>query len=222
MKAHTQKSYTFKSRPLSKVLSYIHKSTLKVSPQTTQDTSHSILMDTKLQLNFIVACILQTKVQEANNFTKKVGKALASKLAGVGISGGLLSLVPSLAIAGKGMAVSVVLGGLVMGVVLVTYKLFSSKGREYSDVSPYEREIIDKSILIIRLIDELDETLHFPDKQEMKGILKELIDPLNSLLIEHEKEIRKNLDTKNKLVFKVQALPNFAKLTTRYTSFTKN
>ena len=207
------------------------------------DDRRAILIETNERLNYIVACILQTDVKNANKFTKNVGQALASKLTGAGVSGGLLGLVSTFGTAGTGTAIgtlsgasatsatlawvggivgggmvagTVLTGGLAVGVGFVTYKLISSKEREYSELTTKERDIVDKAIIIIRIMDEIIETLSFPTKEKMKDYLNDYICPLAQLVIENEDHILANLDTKNRLAFNLHAIPDFEKLLDKY------
>ncbi len=210
------------------------------------DNSRSLLIDTKAELNYIVACILQTNVKEANSFTTKAGEALVSKLVGAGSAGGLLGLVSTFGTAGTGTAItslsgaaatnatmawigSIIGGGMVAGTVLTgglavivgfgTYTLMSSKAREYARLEKNEREIVDKCILLIRYTDELIEKLYFPNQQEMKSLLEESVCPLNKLLVNSEDDILSRLDTKNRMALNINAIPNFDELIKKYKKF---
>jgi hypothetical protein len=189
---------------------------------------------------------MQTDTKEANTFTEKAGKVLVSKLAGASATGGLFVLVASLGTAGTGTVIgtlsgaaatnatlalvgSVVGGGMLAGTILTgglgalvgigTYKLLSSKAREYSNLTNYERVIVDKCILLIRYADELIEKLYFPNKQEMQNLLHESICPLNKLLLDNEDKILANLDTKNRLALNIHAVPDFEELIKKYKAF---
>lgn len=203
------------------------------------------MLSTKSDLNYIVACILQTDVKDANKFTSKAGKALASKLIGAGAAGGLIGLVSTFGTAGTGTAIgtlsgaaatnatmawiggiigggmlagTVLTGGLVLAVGAGTYKFMSSTSREYSNLEKDEREIVDKCILLIRYTDELIEKLYFPSKQEMGSLLNESIYPLSNLLLKEDISLR--LDIVNRIAFKKRAILNLKKLIKRYEEFT--
>ena len=205
-----------------------------------------MLISTKKDLNYIVACILQTDVKEANNFTYKVGKTLAAKLVGSSASGGLIGLVSTFGTAGTGTAIGtlsgaaatnatmawiggIVGGGMVSGTVLTSglviavgvgaYKFMSSKAREYSELTKEEREIVDKCILLIRYSDELIEKLYFPTQSEMNNLLNESINPLSILIQNSQEEILSQLDVANTIAFKTKAIPNFSKLIQNYKDF---
>ena len=211
-----------------------------------EQNSYSLLISTKKDLNYIVACILQTDVKEANNFTSKAGKALASKLVGASTAGGLIGLVSTFGTAGTGTAIGtlsgaaatnatmawiggIVGGGMVAGTVLTgglviavgagAYTFMSSKAREYSKLEKDEREIVDKCILLIRYSDELIEKLYFPTQLEMQNLLNESIHPLNTLIQNSQEEIFSRLDITNKVALKTKAIPKFKKLIQNYKDF---
>ncbi len=242
----TKGQYLAGDTHIKRTATYIKGEVKKISHNSEVDTSRTLLNDTNKELNYIVACILQTSSESAYNYTKEAGQILTSKLVGVGISGGLLSLVSSFGTASTGTAIStlagasatnatmawvgsmvgggmfagtVLSGGLAIGVGVVAYKLLSSDAREYSDISVIERDIVDRCIFIIRLIDELNNRLTLLNKKEIGNMLKDYILPLHTLLIENETQIVVNLDNKNTLAFQIHALPDFDVLVERYKNF---
>ena len=60
----------------------------KIKVDTSNQDLRALLLDTKSELNYICSCILQTDKKTAYNITNKAGEVLASKLAGLGVSGG--------------------------------------------------------------------------------------------------------------------------------------
>ena len=226
------------------------KSTINYSLHQSKDkqeqNSYSLLISTKKDLHCIVACVLQTDVKEANRYTSKVGKVLASKFVGASTAGGLIGLVSTFGTAGNGTAISglsgaaatnatmtwiggiiggsmlagtVLTGGFVIVVGAYTYRFMSSKARDYAKLEKDEREIVDKCILLIRYIDELIEKLCFPSQLEMRNLLDESIYPLNTLLHNAQEEILARLDITNQVIFKARAVPTFNKLIQRYKNF---
>lgn len=210
--------------------------------------SYSLLIDSKKKLNYVVACILQSSVKDTNEFTNKVGRALASKIVGASSAGGLVGLVATFGTAGTGTAIGtlsgaaatnatmawiggVVGGGIAAGTVLTgglallvgigSYKLMSPKARDYSSLSKIEREIVDKCILLIRYTEELIDITYFPTQSEMENILNESLLPLHSLIYASQVEISKKLDITNRLLFNQKAMPQFNSLIKKYEKFVK-
>ena len=203
----------------------------------------ALLLDTKKELNYLVACILQRDVKTTYSMTNKAGEILASKLAGLGVSGGVVGLVSTFGTAGTGTAIStlsgaaasnatlawiggIIGGGMFAGAILTTalamgsgwaaYKLFKSKPREYENLDKIDREIIDKSIILIRAIDEMIQDVQIPNHDIVKNFGKNDIMELYKLVKNHKNEIKQKLDKRNQLAFTLKSLPHLDKIIIRY------
>jgi hypothetical protein len=216
--------------------------TIKNSKIQVQDF-RKLLLDTKSELNYLCSCILQTNPKTAYTITNKAGELLASKLAGLGFSGGMLGIVSTFGTAGTGTAIgtlsgaaatnatlawiggiigggmfagTILTGGLAMGVGIFTYKLFKSKPREYEKLEKIDRQVVDKCIILIRVIDELTDGVNIPEKEVVKNFAKNDIMELYKLVKEHKNDMKKRMDKKNHLAFSIKSLPSLDKIVIRY------
>jgi hypothetical protein len=202
-----------------------------------------LFIDTKAVLNHICSCILQTDKKTTYNLTSKAGDLLASKLAGLGISGGFLGLVSTFGTAGTGTAIGtlsgaaatnatlawvggIVGGGMFAGAIITAgltfasgayaYKLFKSKPREYDELEPTDRQVVDKCIILIRVIDEAIKGISIPSKEIVKDFGKNDIMELYKLIKDNKSDIKSRLDTKNNIAFTAKSLPSLDKIVIRY------
>ena len=215
---------------------------------TTGKKSEKLLLSTKHELNFLVACLLQTSSKDASRFTEKFSKLLVTKISALGATSGVLGLVSSFGTAGTGTAIatlhgaaatsatlawvgglvgggmvagSIATGGLGFVVGLGTYKMLSSKAKEYDKLSVLERFFVDKSTILIQYIDEWLEKKEIIYAEDLEAFSKSSLIPLFTELQEHKSEIEKNLDIKNKLLFQTKALRNFKSLLEDYDTYDK-
>lgn len=169
----------------------------KIKVDTSNQDLRALLLDTKSELNYICSCILQTDKKTAYNITNKAGEVLASKLAGLGVSGGILGLVSTFGTAGTGTAIgtlsgaaatnatlawvggiigggmfagTIITGGLAIASGAYAYKLFKSKPKEYEDLEPIDRQVVDKCIILIRFIDEQTDNVNIPVLDTIKKL----------------------------------------------------
>ena len=195
-----------------------------------------LLVTTKKELNYIVACIMQVNAKTATDFTGRVGKAIASKAAGAGAAAGFLGLVSTFGTAGTGTAIAslsgvaatnatlawvgglvgggmaagtLLTGGLALVVAVGAYKLLGSEPREYETLAETDRKIVDTCIILIKAIDEQISKGEKPSLEEMTLIYKHSIAPLHTLMKENEKDICSRLDFKNDFAFSCNALPDY-------------
>lgn len=195
-----------------------------------------LLKKTKKELNYIVACIMQVNAKTASDFTQRVGKALASKVAGAAAATGFLGLVAAFGTAGTGTAIaslsgaaatsatlawvgglvgggmaagSVLTGGLALVVGVGMYKLLGSTAREYDSLEYIDQQIVDTCIILIKAIDEQIESQKVPSLDEMKLIYQHSIYPLYILMNDNKKDICSRLDFKNDFAFEANAIADY-------------
>lgn len=195
-----------------------------------------LLRDTKDELNYIVACIMQVNVKSASNFTRRVGQAAASKIAAAGAVTGFLGLVSAFGTAGTGTAIAslsgaaatnatlawvggllgggmalgtLMTGGLALIVGVGAYKLFASEARTYESLTTADRQVVDTCIILIKAIDAQIQNKTEPTLDEIKLVYERSIEPLYRLMKDNEKDISSRLDIKNDCAFNVNAIPDY-------------
>jgi len=195
-----------------------------------------LMVTTKTELNYVVACIMQVDSKSASDFTGRIGKALGAKMAGAATATGFLGLVSAFGTAGTGTAIAslsgaaatsatlawvgglvgggmaagtFLTGGLALAVGVGAYKLFGSNPREYESLDVIDRQIVDACIILIKAIEEQIEKNEKPSLEELELINRCSISPLYKLMKKNEKDICSRLDLKNDLAFSVHALPDY-------------
>ena len=78
----------------------------RVKPYFLPESTEELLSNTKNELSYISACIMQVSHGEAEKLASQFGAVIASKVAGVAASGVLLSLVSTFGTAGTGTAIA--------------------------------------------------------------------------------------------------------------------
>ena len=207
--------------------------------------ARQLLLDTKDELTYLCSCILQTDAKTTYTITQKAGEIIASKLGGLGASGGVLGLISTFGTAGTGTAISglsgaaatnatlaalgsVVGGGMFAGGVLVVgitagtgmffYKLMKSTPREYDSLPSDDREIVDKCFILIKAIEEETAGIVIPSNEQVSLFGKNDIVPLYKLLKQYKDNIKSNLDVRNSTALGMKVMPNFDKLIIRYST----
>lgn len=211
-----------------------------IKPYWAPETPDELLRNTRQELIFINACILQISRDEAEQLAYKLGNAVVSKIAGVASAGALLGMVSTFGSASTGTAIatlhgaaatnatfywvgSLLGGGVATGAFLTggftlavgygVYRLLSSKAREFEELSEAERHVIEASGFLIAAIGDLLEhnSIRF-SVDEAELLLQNTLKPLHTFLVGHSDEIRKNLDARNDLLFKEHAIVDFQKV----------
>jgi hypothetical protein len=208
-----------------------------IKPYLLPETPNELLQNTKKELVYISACIMQISASESEKVATQFGNVVASKIIGVASSGAILSLVGTFGTAGTGTAIAslsgaastsaslawlggLLGGGMATGAVLTggvaviaglgAYKVLGSNKREFEDLEPVEQQIVQYCWF---LISSIDEYLNNPDKQltpdQARGFLKGTLKPLYALLHDNEAQIAANLDTKNAVAFRQHVLKDY-------------
>ncbi len=195
-----------------------------IKPYFPPETPDELLLNTKNELVYISACIMQVSPNEAKRLAGQFGTAVVSKIAGVAASGALLSLVSTFGTAGTGTAIAslsgaastsaslawvggllgggmatgaVLTGGAALVVGLGAYKALSSEKRNFEELDEIEQRIVQYCWMLIAIIDE-----HLEKKEikfvsgQARTLLTVTLLPLQKLLEENEEVICMNLDKK--------------------------
>lgn len=213
------------------------KSRRVIKPYFSPETAEELLQNTRKELAYISACIMQISPGEAEKIATQFGSVVASKIAGIAASGTLLTLVSTFGTAGTGTAIAslsgaasasatlawvggLLGGGMATGAVLTggvgivvglgAYKALSSTRRDFDDLDEVEQRIVQYCWMLIAIVDDY---LENEDRQfGVDGAHSLLVDtllPLQSLLIENSGSICRNLDKKDALAFRQHVLKDF-------------
>jgi hypothetical protein len=208
-----------------------------IKPYFAPETVDELLNNTKRELTFISACIMQVSAGEAEKVAGQFGAAIVSKITGVVTTGALLTLVSAFGTAGTGTAIAslsgaaatnatlawvggllgggmaagaVLTGGASVVVGLAAYKLLSSERRAFESISESEQRIVQSCWLLIAMIDDFlaDKNCTF-DQEVAKGLLNNTLLPLQVTLADGAEEICTQLDAKNAVAFRQHAMIDF-------------
>jgi hypothetical protein len=208
-----------------------------IKPYFPPETPDKLLENTKNELAYISACIMQVSPNEANKLAGQFGTAVVSKITGVAASGALLSLVSTFGTAGTGTAIAglsgaastsaslawvgsllgggmatgaVLTGGVALVVGLGAYKALSSEKRNFEELDEIEQRIVQYCWMLIAIIDEHIENqeVKFVSGQA-RTLLTVTLLPLQKLLKDNEEVICSNLDKKNTAAYRQHILPDF-------------
>ena len=210
-----------------------------VKPYFAPETPEELLLDTKRELIYINACILQISTGDAEVFANKLGAAVLSKIAGAGAAATLIGLVSAFGttaagtalntlygaaatnatmawiggLLGGGMAAgALVTGGVALAVGVSLYKLWGSDARDLESLSAVEMQVVEATGFLIAAITEvLAGAERRLTSKDADTLLKNVLYPLEQNLKEHCDEICKNLDNKNRIAFKQHAVIDFRK-----------
>jgi hypothetical protein len=211
-----------------------------IKPYFSANNADELLRNSRNELNYISACIMQISAGEAETAAGQFGAAIVSKITGVATTGALLALVGAFGTAGTGTAIAslsgaaatnatlawvgsllgggmaagaVLTGGLSIVVGLGAYKLLGSERRAFESLLDVEQRIVQCCWLLISILDDLlaDETRSI-DADIATGLLNNTLLPLQALLTEHAPTICGNLDVKNAVAFRQHALVDFQRV----------
>lgn len=211
-----------------------------IKPYFLPETLGELLSNTKFELTYISACIMQISAGEAEKAAGQFGAAIASKITGIATTSALLTLVSTFGTAGTGTAIAslsgaaatnatlawvgsllgggmatgaMLTGGLSIVVGLGAYKLFGSERRTFENLSDVEQRIVQSCWFLIAMINDIstDKNNAFnPDVAS--GLLNNTLRPLQAMLSEHTNDICLNLDGKNAVAFRQHVLIDFQRV----------
>lgn len=211
-----------------------------IKPYFSPENSDEVLSNTRNELTYISACIMQISAGEAAKAAGQFGAAIASKITGIATTGALLTLVSTFGTAGTGTAIaslsgaaatnatlawvgSLLGGGMAAGAVLTgglgivvglgAYKLLGSERRAFESLSDSEQRIVQSCWFLIAMIDDLlaDKNRNF-DPDVARGLLNNTLRPLQAMLTKHANDICLNLDGKNAFAFRQHVLTDFQRV----------
>ena len=199
--------------------------------------AEELLVNTRKELVFVNACILQVSAEQSEEIATKFGRAVSGKIVGLASAGGLFALVSTFGTASTGAAIAglsgaaansatlawiggLVGGGMAAGVLITggvglvvgaaVYAQLRSEPRKVDSLSVDEMKIVESSSLLIAAIDEvLEKNPVQLSVTEAKQLQGNVIIPLHNKLNTHKNEIVAQLNTINQLRFKEHALPDF-------------
>ena len=209
-------------------------------PYFAPENPAELLINTKRELTYISACIMQISAGESEKLAGQFGAAIASKIAGAVTVGGVFALVAAFGTAGTGTAIAslsgaaatsatlawvggllgggmatgaVLTGGLGIVVGLAAYKTLGSERRSFEQLSELEQRIVQSSWVLIAMIDEFlqDKTGVFKPAVA-HNILDKSFLPLQSMLVESTDSICKNLDRKHAVMFRQHVLIDYQRV----------
>lgn len=213
------------------------KSRFFVKPYFPPETSIELLRNTRKELTYISACIMQISPSEAEKLSAQFGSLVTSKIAGLAASGALFSLVSTFGTAGTGTAIAslsgaastnatlawlggllgggmmtgaVLTGGISLIVGLGAYKALGSEKRDFESLTEVEQRTVQYCWMLIAIIDDYLK----PGNQglsvlQAKTLLTRTLIPLQQTLIENETAICANLDRKNSVAYRQHVLRDF-------------
>lgn len=208
-----------------------------IKPYFPAETPDELLLNTKQELTYISACIMQISPGEAEKIATQFGTVVASKIAGLAATGALFSLVSTFGTAGTGTAIASLsgaastsatlawVGGLLGGgmatgalltggvgivVGLSAYKSLSSEKREFEDLDEIEQRIVQYCWMLIAILDDhLNQKEHTFSATQARSLLADTLLPLQKLLQDEAQTICSNLDNKNAAAYRQHVLRDF-------------
>ncbi|NHZ37847.1 hypothetical protein [Massilia rubra] len=211
-----------------------------IKPYFQAENAHKLLSNTRAELNYISACIMQISPDDAHKAASQFGAVVASKISGLATTASLLALVSTYGTAGTGTAIAslsgaaatnatlawvggllgggmaagaALTGGLTIVVGLGAYKLLGSERRAFDDLSDEEQRIVQYCWFLISMIDDfLVDKEFIVSSQLASELLNNTLLPLHTMLIEHADQICASLDTKNAVAYRQHVLVDFKRV----------
>lgn len=198
---------------------------------------YRLLVTTRSNLTYVVACVLQIKTDTAADYLNRAGNALLSKMAAAGVTVGLYGLVSTFGVASTGTAIATLSGAaqtsatlyaigtwvggtsvaagtmLTGGIGLVTgllfYQYIKSSPREEESLTDLDRRIINTATYLSGQIDQTLEQEYIPTDQELAVFFDAVIEPFYRTLKSKQEDLSERLDARNRWALKVNAVIDF-------------
>ncbi len=212
----------------------------KFKPYFRAADAHELLRNTKAELAYVSACMLQVDSSESYRLADQFGRAVTAKIAGIGTTAALLALVSSLGTAstgtsiatlsgaaatkatmawvgsmvGGGMAAGAFLtGGLSIVVGLGAYKALSSERRAFESLSMLEARLVESCWLLMSVCDSYlaMDASEFKSR-DAKFLLEESLRPLYDELVDNTGVLCQPLDNKHAIAFRQHILTDFRRV----------
>lgn len=211
-----------------------------IKPYFAAEDAHEQLRNTKLELAYVSACILQISVADSNQLAGQFGRAVTAKLVGAGTTAALLAIVSSLGSASTGTAIATLsgaaatkatlawVGGLVGGgmaagtvltggvsivVGLAAYKALASERRPFESLSELEVRLVQSCWMLMAICDAyLSKPVFDFRSREAKTLLENSFRPLYVDLTENVDVLSAPLDNKHTVAFRQHALTDYRRV----------
>lgn len=208
-----------------------------VKPYFEPEDARELLENTRKELTYITACILQISYREAEGWVCEFGKLLSAKIAGVAGTVTLFGLVSTFGTAGTGTAIAslsgaaatnatlasiggLVGGGMAAGALVMSgvgilvgigaYKLLASTARDFDTLPDEDKQIVSTAGTLLAAIQEqLDRDEIELTAEESSLFVEQSLVPFQEYLEEHAETICSRLDNKNALAYRQHVLKDF-------------
>ncbi|MEH6585199.1 MAG: hypothetical protein V7720_01510 [Halioglobus sp.] len=208
-----------------------------VKPYFEPEDARELLENTRKELTYITACILQISYKEAEGWLGEFGKLLSAKIAGVAGTVTLFGLVSTFGTAGTGTAIAslsgaaatnatlasiggVVGGGMAAGALVMSgvgilvgigaYKLLASTARDFDTLPDEDKQIVSTAGTLLAAIQEqLDKEEIELTAEEATMFVEQSLAPFQEYLEEHAETICSRLDNKNAIAYRQHVLKDF-------------
>ena len=202
--------------------------------------AHQLLRNSKAELAYVSACILQVSAEDSNQLAEQFGRAITAKLAGAGTTAALLAIVSSLGSAstgtaiaslsgaaatkatlawvgglfGGGMAAGTVLtGGVSIVVGLVAYKALASERRPFESLSDMEGRLVQSCWMLMAVCDAyLAKPVDDFRAEEATTLLENSLRPLYAELVANVDVLVAPLDKKHTIAFRQHVLTDYRRV----------
>lgn len=209
-----------------------------VKPYFKPEDARELLENTRKELTYITACIIQISYREAEGWVGEFGKLLSAKVAGIAGTATLFGLVSTFGTAGTGTAIaslsgaaatnatlasigSVVGGGMAAGALVMSgvgivigigaYTLFASTARDFDSLPEEDKQIVSTAGMLLTAIQEqLDKGDIELTSDEATVFLEQSLVPFQAYLDEHADTICSRLDNKNSIAYRQHAQKDFS------------
>ena len=211
-----------------------------IKPYFPAENSHDLLKKTRFELVCMSACIMQISQSESEQLSSQLGKAVLSKISGIGTAGALMGLVSTFGTAGTGTAIGTLsgaaatnaslawVGGLVGGgmatgvlltgglsvvVGLAAYKALGTTKRPFEALSDVEQKIVQAAWVTVNVIDDfLTKPADEFSEQCAEELLMTVLQPMYKELITNGEAITRKLDGTHSVAFRQHVLYDFKRV----------
>ena len=195
-----------------------------------------LLLDTRKELEYVSACVMQISPAESSAIASQFRRALASKIAGTATVTGLLAVVSALATAGTGTPIAtlagaaaakatmawvgglvgggvaagtVLTGGVALVVGMAAYKALGSNRRNFETLSEQEQRLVQTCWLLATICSELAESQEVVPRERMKELYEDALLPLYKELRDNVDRLCRPLDGQHAVAFRQHLLRDF-------------
>jgi len=211
-----------------------------IKPYFPAENSHELLQKTRFELVCMSACIMQISHSESEQLSSQLGKAVLSKISGIGTAGAVMGLVSTFGTAGTGTAIGTLsgaaatnaslawVGGLVGGgmaagvfltgglsvvVGLAAYKALGTTKRSFESLSDVEQKIVQAAWVTANVIDDfLTKPAEEFSEQCAEELMMTVLQPMYKDLITNSDAITKQLDGTHSVAFRQHVLCDFKRV----------